>query len=106
TNPMLGYKKPLQGELTLLPKDEISTNYYLRLEVNDESGVLAATTETLSKFNISIESMLQQPHPADERAKLLFTTHECKESKMQEAIVALSKLNVVHGDIAMMRIEK
>ncbi|MEA1953113.1 MAG: homoserine dehydrogenase, partial [Campylobacterota bacterium] len=42
TNPMLGYKKPLQGELTLLPKDEISTNYYLRLEVNDESGVLAA----------------------------------------------------------------
>ena len=106
TNPMLGYKKPLNSKLTLLPKDDISTNYYLRLEVNDESGVLATITNTLSKFNISIESMLQQPHPADERAKLLFTTHECKESKMQEAMKALSKLDVVHGDIAMMRIEK
>jgi len=106
TNPMLGYKQALKNKLTLLPKDEISTNYYLRLEVNDESGVLAAITNTLSKFEISIESMLQQPHPADERAKLLFTTHECKEKKMKEAITALSKLAVVHGEIAMMRIEK
>ncbi len=106
TNPMLGYKKPLNSKLTLLSKDDISTNYYLRLEVNDESGVLAAITNALSQFSISIESMLQKAHPADERAKLLFTTHECKESKMQEAMKALSKLDVVHGNIAMMRIEK
>ncbi len=106
TNPMLGYKQALKNKLTLLSKDEISTNYYLRLEVNDESGVLAAITNTLSKFEISIESMLQQPHPAEERAKLLFTTHECKEKKMKEAITVLSKLDVVHGEIAMMRIEK
>jgi homoserine dehydrogenase len=106
TNPMLGYKKPLQTKLKLLSKDDISTNYYLRMEVNDESGVLSSITNTLSKFEISIESMLQQPHPAEERAKLLFTTHACKESKMQEAMKALSELSVVHGEIVMMRIEK
>jgi homoserine dehydrogenase len=50
--------------------------------------------------------MLQKPTKNDEIAKLLFTTHSCKESKMQDAMTALGKLDVVHGEIAMMRIEK
>ena len=82
------------------------TQYYLRLEVDDQSGVLATITSTLGKFDISIEAMLQKPTKNDEIAKLLFTTHTCKESKMQDAIAALGKLDVVHGEIAMMRIEK
>ncbi|HFD14323.1 MAG TPA: ACT domain-containing protein, partial [Epsilonproteobacteria bacterium] len=82
------------------------TQYYLRLEVADESGVLASITSTLGEFGISIEAMLQKPSSTEERAKLLFTTHKCKESEMQEAITALGKLDVVHGEIAMMRIEK
>jgi homoserine dehydrogenase len=57
-------------------------------------------------MDISIEAMLQKPSSNKDRAKLLFTTHTCKESKMQDAIKALEKLDVVHGDIAMMRIEK
>ncbi len=50
--------------------------------------------------------MLQKPTKNEEIAKLLFTTHHCKESKMQDAMAALRKLDVVHGEIAMMRIEK
>ena len=50
--------------------------------------------------------MLQKPTTNEEIAKLLFTTYSCKESKMQDAIRALGKLDVVHGEIAMMRIEK
>lgn len=104
--PMLGYKKGLESGLKLLSKDEIVTQYYLRLEVDDESGVLATITSELGKFGISIESMLQKPTQKDDIATLLFTTHSCKESKMQDAMTALGKLDVVHGDIAMMRIEK
>jgi len=104
--PMLGYKKGLESGLKLLPKEDIITQYYLRLEVADESGVLASITSTLGKFGISIEAMLQKPSSTIERAKLLFTTHKCKESEMQEAMTALGKLDVVHGEIAMMRIEK
>ncbi len=104
--PMLGYKKGLESGLKLLPKEEIVTQYYLRLEVDDQSGVLAAITSELGKFGISIESMLQKPSSTSDRAKLLFTTHKCKESEMQEAMTALGKLDVVHGEIAMMRIEK
>ena len=104
--PMLGYKKGLESGLRLLSKDEIMTQYYIRLEVDDQSGVLAAITSTLGEFGISIESMLQKPTQNEEIAKLLFTTHKTQESKMQDAIQALGKLDVVHGEIAMMRIEK
>jgi len=104
--PMLGYKKGLESGLRLLPKDDIVTQYYLRLDVSDQSGVLASVTSKLGKFGISIESMLQKPSCIENRAKLLFTTHKCKESEMQKAIKTLSELDVVYGDIAMMRIEK
>ena len=104
--PMLGYKKGLESGLSLLPKEEIVTHYYLRLEVDDRSGVLATITSALGEFDISIKTMLQKPTDNQDRAKLLFTTHRCKESRMQDAINALSKLDVVHGKIAMMRIEK
>jgi homoserine dehydrogenase len=104
--PMLGYKKGLESGLTLLSKDEIITQYYLRMEVDDRSGVLATITSALGEFGISIEAMLQKPTSAESRAQLLFTTHTCKESKMQDAMKSLSNLEVVHGEVAMMRIEK
>ncbi len=107
TGPMLGYKKCLEGgNLELLIEEEIVTNYYLRMEVDDTSGVLAKITNELESFDISIESMLQKPHKNDERVKLLFTTHSCQELKIQAAMVELKKLPCVHGQIAMMRIEK
>ncbi len=107
TGPMLGYKKGLEGgNLELLIEEEIVTYYYLRMEVDDKSGVLAKITNELEKFNISIESMLQKPHKNDEHVKLLFTTHACQELKIQAAMVELKKLPCVHGEIAMMRIEK
>ena len=105
--PMLGYKKGLEGgALELLAEDEIVTNYYLRMEVTDESGVLAKITNELGTFGISIESMLQKPHTNEDSVKLLFTTHSCQEAKIQEAMCVLKKLDCVHGEIAMMRIEK
>jgi len=104
--PMLGYKRGLESGLTLLDKSDITTQYYLRLTVDDKSGVLASIASTLGEFDISIESMLQKPTKDKDIAKLLFTTHICKESKMQEAIKALEALEVVHGTIAMIRIEK
>ncbi|MFT7880381.1 MAG: homoserine dehydrogenase [Sulfurimonas sp.] len=104
--PMLGYKKGLESGLKLLPKEAITTHYYLRMEVDDESGVLAKVSGILDNSGISIESMLQKPHTADEQVKLLFTTHECKEAQITEAIEALKSASCVHGDVVMMRIEK
>jgi homoserine dehydrogenase len=67
---------------------------------------LAKITNELGEFGISIESMLQKPHKNEDSVKLLFTTHTCQEAKIQEAMSVLKKLDCVHGEIAMMRIEK
>jgi homoserine dehydrogenase len=103
---MLGYKKSLESGLKLLDKDEIISKYYIRLEVNDESGVLASIASLLGKFDISIESMLQKPSLNKTKANVLFTTHTCKEKDIQNAITQLAKLNGVDENIAMIRIEK
>jgi len=104
--PMLGYKKDLESGLVLLSPDEIRSQYYVRLEVEDKSGVLASIATTLGEFDISIESMLQKPSKKEDGVKLLFTTHICQEKKMQDALQALAKLDSVHENFAMMRIEK
>jgi len=104
--PMLGYKKGLESGLKLLSRDAITSEYYLRLKVDDESGVLAQIASKLGEFNISIESMLQKPSKVESKANLLFTTHLCKESDIQNAITQLSQLDAVDKEIAMIRIEK
>ncbi len=106
TTPMLGYKRGLEGRLELLSEDKIVTNYYLRMEVDDRSGVLAQITKVLGEFDISIESMLQKAHREKNRVKLLFTTHKCTEAKIQSAMAKLKELDCVYRDIFMIRIEK
>ena len=104
--PMLGYKRSLESGLKLLNKDDITSKYYIRLEVNDESGVLASIASLLGEFNISIESMLQKPSINKSKANVLFTTHTCKERDIQNAINDLASLSEVDENIAMIRIEK
>jgi homoserine dehydrogenase len=107
TNPMLGYKKPLEGGLKLLSRDEITSHYYLRVSVEDKKGVLAEVTNLLSRLDISIEAMMQKPdNDKDACVELLFVTHECKEKQIREAISSLEKLSVVHGKVGMIRIEQ
>ncbi|SHO80843.1 Homoserine dehydrogenase [hydrothermal vent metagenome] len=103
--PMLGYNKPLESGLVLLSSDEIVSKYYLRLEVSDESGVLASISSLLGELNISIETMLQRTSSTPNRANLLLSTHKSKERDINDAISKLSKLSSVYGDIAMIRIE-
>ena len=105
--PMLGYKKGLESGLKLLSKEEIRSHYYLRVGVDDKAGVLATVTQLFSELNISIEAMMQNPdNDHDERVELLFITHETQEKHIQEAMKKLEALNVVHGNVAMIRIEQ
>jgi homoserine dehydrogenase len=106
SGPMLGYKKGLESGLKLLGKDEIVSQYYLKLKVEDKPGVLAAVSSKLGDFGISIESMLQKPSRVEGKVRLLFTTHLCEEKKITMAMEELSRLDVVDEKISMIRIEK
>ncbi len=103
-SPMLGFKKPLENGLTLARKDDIETKYYLRLKVEDKSGVLAQVSTVLGDKNISIETMLQKSLN-DTHANLLLSTHICNEKDIKDAISTIEALDFVDGNIAMIRIE-
>jgi len=105
TGPMLGYKKGLESGLKLLPAEAIVSQYYLKLKVVDQPGVLAAVTSTLGEAGISIASMLQKPSRVKDHVRLLFTTHACEERALHAALAQLGKLEVVDDAITMMRIE-
>ena len=104
-SPMLGFKKPLESGLTLASKDDIETKYYLRLQVEDKSGVLAKISSILGDKDISINTMLQKPC-GENRANLLLSTHTCKEVDIKDALAQLEKSGVVLSTPAMIRIEE
>ncbi len=103
-SPMLGFNKPLESGLTLAEKNDIETNYYIRLKVEDKTGVLASVASILSKCSISIEKILQKPLGSG-FSNLLLATHKSKESDIIKALKEIEKLDFIQEKPAMIRIE-
>ena len=105
SSPMLGFNKPLEDGLKLADKNSIISKYYLRVLVEDKSGVLAQISTILGEYNISIESFLQKSNNNEDNATLLFSTHIAKEIDIQNAIKEIMKFDFVKNKIVMIRIE-
>ncbi len=104
-SPMLGFTKPMEtGSLTLASSDDIYTKYYIRLNVEDKSGVLAKVATILGEQDISIKTMIQKEQN-DQSASLLLSTHVCKESDIKIALKKLEDSGVVKTTPIMIRIE-
>lgn len=103
-SPMLGFTKPLESGLKLANTDNIQTKYYIRLEVEDKSGVLAKVATIIGDKNISIRTMVQKVAQGN-KAMLLLSTHTSKESDIKSALEQISKTGVLKADPYMIRIE-
>jgi homoserine dehydrogenase len=101
--PMLGFDKPLEGELRLKATDDINSKYYLRINVSDRTGVLARITKIFENHNISVETMLQRPS-SESSANLLISTHIALEKDIQNMIAELNSLDFIKADTVMIRI--
>ncbi len=105
-SPMLGFKKLVSFDnLVLIDKDDIISEYYVRMSVVDEIGVLSKISSIFSKYDISIDSFLQKSSKNKERTTLLFSTHKCKELKIQKALRSIETLDFVKEKPSMIRIE-
>lgn len=65
--------------------------YYMRVEVADKEGTLAAISSVLGTNGISIEQITQTPHAESNGATLALLTRVCKSSAMKAASDALEK---------------
>ena len=80
------------------------TPYYIRMELQDKPGALAAVASALGAAGVSIDRMRQSNHDED-IAPVLIVTHECKWDALSGALEGLPATGVVQGQPVALRIE-
>ncbi len=75
------------------PIDEVTSAYYLNLEVFDRPGVLAQVAGAFGDHGVSIRSMEQEGLGGE--ARLIFITHQAREADVQATLHDLRELDVV-----------
>jgi homoserine dehydrogenase len=81
------------AKAVIRPIDETSSEYLLSMEVADKPGVLHAVTGAFANNGVSIRAAEQEGIGAD--ARLVFITHEAKESDLQATVRQLRDMDVV-----------
>ena len=102
--PHLAFQPDQLVNLPMLSMDDVVTSYYLRLRVQDKSGVLAEITRILADANISIEAVIQK-EPEAEAADLVLLTHQAREKDINAAIARIEALPVIDGAVVKLRME-
>ncbi len=80
------------AKAVIRPIDETTAEYLLSLEVTDKPGVLHAVTGAFAAHGVSIRAADQEGIGAD--ARLVFITHEAKESDVQATVRQLREMEV------------
>jgi homoserine dehydrogenase len=106
--PHLAFQPAAMQDLGVLPIDAVVTAFYLRLQVADETGVLARITGILAEGGISIDALLQRPGAAgagEARTDVIILTHDTVEGRMTAAIAKMQALPTVLAPIVRIRKE-
>ena len=114
--PHLAFQPASMQATRILPMSEVVTSFYLRLQVADQTGVLARITGILAEGGISIDAVLQRP--GDEGAyfearaegeahtDLIILTHTTVEGRMNDALAQMQALPTVLASIVRIRKEE
>lgn len=101
--PALGYLS-MHDDVELLSIEEIESEYYLRIPVNDVVGVLAKISSILQDFDISIEAVIQKELDS-KTVPIVILTHKALEKKLNLAVVEIEALDDVSGEVMRIRAE-
>ena len=82
--------------------DDVSSAFYMALEVFDRPGVLAQVADVLGRHGVSIRSVEQEGMGDD--ARLIFITHRALERDAQATLGALRQLDVVRRLLSVIRV--
>ncbi len=88
------------GRAEMRPVDELSSPYYVNLEVRDRHGVLATVAGVFGAHEVSIRSMEQEAlDPGGDTptgaARLIFITHAAREADVRATLHELRGLDAV-----------
>ncbi|MYM66209.1 homoserine dehydrogenase [Pseudoduganella sp. FT55W] len=104
--PHLAFQPNAMTNIEILPMSEVTTSYYLRMNVSDQPGVMADLTRILADAGISIDAMLQkEPADGETRTDIIFLTHQTQEKNVTSAIAKMEGLSTVCGSVTKIRLE-
>lgn len=87
------------------PIGEITSSFYLLIDVVDKPGVLAKIAKAFGENNVSLASVIQKG-PRGANAELMFITHQTKESNLRQALSTIKELEVVNRICNVIRVEE
>jgi homoserine dehydrogenase len=94
--------KGIQEDLKI--SGEGISQYYIRLEVIDEPGVLGKIAITFGKHGVSLDSVVQRGR-GGRTAPLVFITHEIERSQLDKALEEINSFSVVDQIASILKVE-
>ena len=89
-----------------LPLSETLSQYYLRLSVADQPGVLGQIADITGKNNVGILSVIQpEPESSSEHIPLVLLLHDASYGTVQNALHAILALDSVDSKHTLLRVE-
>jgi homoserine dehydrogenase len=89
---ILAGEAPVHETRVVLPMvSDVTSSFYLHLEVADRPGVLAKIARVLGENEISVKSVVQRGIGED--ARLVMVVHECLESRFASAVKEIAELS-------------
>jgi homoserine dehydrogenase len=86
---------PVWRELERMPPGDLESHWYLRLEVEDRTGVLARIAQELATHEVSVARLVQQP--GEGGAVLHVVTHEAQAGRVDAVLAAIRALPESRG---------
>jgi homoserine dehydrogenase len=97
-----GPRESAYAALPVLPMDTSTTRYYIKVDLADRAGVLAAVAATFAEHDVSIETLRQEGH--GDEATLEIVTHDAEESALAKTCDSLRGLDSVQQITSVMRV--
>lgn len=86
----------------ICPVDDLTSEFYLAMDVVDRPGVLAAVAKVFGDHGVSVRLVRQQGSDAD--ARLIFVTHAAREADIAAAVAEVRDLDMVHLVCSVLRV--
>ena len=98
-HPRLGEYKPIPVTLQKAP-------YYLRFQVRDRPGIIAALSSILSAKHISLDAVLQLPSESKDNLPFVITVEPSSEKSIRSAVAEMDELDFMAEPTLALPMEK
>ena len=89
----------------IMPIEEITSAYYLRIPSRNEPGVFAEVAQILSSHDISIDAVIQKDgHDQGDLVDIVLLTQETLEARMNQALGQLQRLAATTDQVMRIRV--